>query len=290
MIGMGSASCTHSPMQPGAPSASGVPQAVAGSLRRFQPPLARGEAHPMSTPRKLGPGDHCLESRCPLQLWESRVLPSLPYPCRSHFSLEVKLNSSSGLLFYVAGKRGTFMALFVSNGRFVFLVDIGRRQLRLRSKDKYHDRRWHTVSRGSGLSRTSLSHVVPVSPPSPGGRAGVSLVQPCSGHCFLIAHGTPVVPREQRGQQKHSQGWLNLEVSLPWVQPWGSSQSRKPPALALTFGSCRSSSAETRAEPSWSLMGCEPRMLQWPLQGSLWPEHPCMWGGSRLEKLRLTYR
>uniref|UniRef100_A0A8B9SV76 Laminin subunit alpha 5 n=1 Tax=Anas platyrhynchos TaxID=8839 RepID=A0A8B9SV76_ANAPL len=70
---------------------------------------------------------------------------SIPW---SHFSLEVKLNSSNGLLFYVAGKRGTFMALFVSNGRFVFVVAVGRQRLRIRSKDKYRDRRWHTVSRG----------------------------------------------------------------------------------------------------------------------------------------------
>uniref|UniRef100_H0ZBT3 Laminin subunit alpha 5 n=1 Tax=Taeniopygia guttata TaxID=59729 RepID=H0ZBT3_TAEGU len=84
--------------------------------------------------------------------------PITPCPCRSHFSLEVKLNSSSGLLFYVAGERGSSMALFVSNGRFVFLVEVGRRRLRIRSKDKYRDRRWHTVS-GHGLSRTSLNHI-----------------------------------------------------------------------------------------------------------------------------------
>uniref|UniRef100_U3K7L1 Laminin subunit alpha 5 n=1 Tax=Ficedula albicollis TaxID=59894 RepID=U3K7L1_FICAL len=72
--------------------------------------------------------------------------PIAACPCRSHFSLEVKLNSSSGLLFYVEGQQGSSMALFVSNGRFVFLLDVGRRQLRIRSKDKYRDRRWHTVS------------------------------------------------------------------------------------------------------------------------------------------------
>uniref|UniRef100_A0A663MV19 Laminin subunit alpha 5 n=1 Tax=Athene cunicularia TaxID=194338 RepID=A0A663MV19_ATHCN len=80
-----------------------------------------------------------------------------PCPCRSYFSLEVKLNSSSGLLFYVGGERGTFLALFVSNGRFVFLLDVGGRQLRIRSKDKYRDRQWHTVSGRSGdQSRAQL--------------------------------------------------------------------------------------------------------------------------------------
>ncbi|XP_026718104.1 laminin subunit alpha-5 [Athene cunicularia] len=75
---------------------------------------------------------------------------------RSYFSLEVKLNSSSGLLFYVGGERGTFLALFVSNGRFVFLLDVGGRQLRIRSKDKYRDRQWHTVFFSRDQSRAQL--------------------------------------------------------------------------------------------------------------------------------------
>nr|XP_047930545.1 laminin subunit alpha-5 isoform X4 [Anser cygnoides] len=80
----------------------------------------------------------------PSSRWEFEEIPA-SFSQRSHFSLEVRLNSSNGLLFYVAGKRGTFMALFVSNGRFVFVVDVGRRRLRIRSKDKYRDQRWHTV-------------------------------------------------------------------------------------------------------------------------------------------------
>lgn len=144
MIRTGSAGCTHSPAQPGVPSALGVPRAVAGSLRRSRPPLGRGEL-------TLCPPHHRLETRCPLQLCVSKVFPSHPCPCRSHFSLEVKLNSSSGLLFYVAGERGTSMALFISNGRFVFLLHMGRRRLHIRSKDKYRDQRWHTVSEGSEL-------------------------------------------------------------------------------------------------------------------------------------------
>uniref|UniRef100_A0A8C3D588 Laminin subunit alpha 5 n=1 Tax=Corvus moneduloides TaxID=1196302 RepID=A0A8C3D588_CORMO len=89
-------------------------------------------------------------------------------PCRCHFSLEVKLNSSSGLLFYVAGERGSSMALFVSNGRFVFLVDMGRHRLRVRSKDKYRDRRWHTVRLGGPMASSCL----PVPSPMASPRAG----------------------------------------------------------------------------------------------------------------------
>uniref|UniRef100_A0A8C3LQM7 Laminin subunit alpha 5 n=1 Tax=Chrysolophus pictus TaxID=9089 RepID=A0A8C3LQM7_CHRPC len=79
-----------------------------------------------------------------------------PCPRRFHFSLEVRLNSSNGLLFYVAGKRSTFMALLVSNGRFIFLMAIGGRRLRIRSKEKYHDQRWHTVFFSRDQSRVQL--------------------------------------------------------------------------------------------------------------------------------------
>ncbi|XP_039575088.1 laminin subunit alpha-5 isoform X1 [Passer montanus] len=91
----------------------------------------------------------------PSSRWEFDEIPA-SFGWRSHFSLEVKLNSSNGLLFYVAGERGSSMALFVSNGRFVFLVDVGRRRLRIRSKDKYRDRRWHTVFFSRDQSRAQL--------------------------------------------------------------------------------------------------------------------------------------
>ncbi|RMB95824.1 hypothetical protein DUI87_27938 [Hirundo rustica rustica] len=91
----------------------------------------------------------------PSSRWEFDEIPA-SFGRRSHFSLEVKLNSSSGLLFYVAGERGSSMALFVSNGRFVFLVDVGGRRLRIRSKDKYRDRRWHTVFFSRDQSRAQL--------------------------------------------------------------------------------------------------------------------------------------
>lgn len=48
------------------------------------------------------------------------------------------------------------MSLFVLNGRFVFLVHIGTHRLRIRSKDKYHDQQWHTVSKGLGSGGVSL--------------------------------------------------------------------------------------------------------------------------------------
>lgn len=140
------------------------------------------------------------------------MLPSPPCPHRSHFSLEVKLNSSSGLLFYVAGEQGTFMALFVSNGRFVFLVDVGGRRLRIRSKDKYRDRRWHTVSRGLGLSGTSLNYIAPRHRQVP--MQGFAPCSPALGITSELHMGHQ--QGVQRGQQNHSQGWLNLRAESPF--------------------------------------------------------------------------
>nr|XP_028591223.1 laminin subunit alpha-4-like [Podarcis muralis] len=76
---------------------------------------------------------------------------------RFHFSMEVRLNSSNGLLFYMANESlGFFFSLFVSSGRFVLLADISGRKLRVRSKEKYHDGRWHTVFYSRDRSRVQL--------------------------------------------------------------------------------------------------------------------------------------
>lgn len=129
-----------------------------------------------------------------------------PCPCRSHFSLEVKLNSSSGLLFYVAGERGSSMALFVSSGRFVFLVQLGRRRLRLRSRDKYRDRRWHTVS-----GARAQQHLPEPSVPLQGLAPCSPALGPASRlHIPTVPLLFPAVSGEQREQQNHSWGWLNL--------------------------------------------------------------------------------
>ncbi|XP_042318376.1 laminin subunit alpha-5, partial [Sceloporus undulatus] len=76
---------------------------------------------------------------------------------RFHFSMEVKMNSSSGLLFYMTDESlSSFFSVFVSNGRFVLLADIGGRKLRLKSKDKYHDEKWHTVFFSRDRNRVQL--------------------------------------------------------------------------------------------------------------------------------------
>ncbi|XP_073463613.1 laminin subunit alpha-5 isoform X3 [Aquarana catesbeiana] len=76
---------------------------------------------------------------------------------RFYFSMEVRLNASSGLLFYFADERGTSsLSLHVINARFVLLTNIHGRTHRLRSKDKYTDGLWHTVFFGKEKNKLRL--------------------------------------------------------------------------------------------------------------------------------------
>nr|XP_009294934.1 laminin subunit alpha-5 isoform X1 [Danio rerio] len=63
-----------------------------------------------------------------------------------HFSISVRVNSSSGLIFHVAGGKGQrMMALSVSDGHLTLLVNGGKRKTSIRSKKRYSDGLWHTV-------------------------------------------------------------------------------------------------------------------------------------------------
>ncbi|XP_022533328.2 laminin subunit alpha-5 isoform X2 [Astyanax mexicanus] len=63
-----------------------------------------------------------------------------------HVAMEVRVNSSSGLIFYAAAERSkTTMTLSVSEGRLILLVNGGRRKTSVMTKGKYDDGLWHTV-------------------------------------------------------------------------------------------------------------------------------------------------
>ncbi|XP_067856467.1 laminin subunit alpha-5 isoform X2 [Heptranchias perlo] len=65
---------------------------------------------------------------------------------RSSFSMEVRCKSSHGVLFYVSNEQETsFMALLVSKGRFVFMFHVKGKKMRIASKEKYNDGKWHTI-------------------------------------------------------------------------------------------------------------------------------------------------
>ncbi|KAM4691986.1 laminin subunit alpha-5 [Rhinophrynus dorsalis] len=76
---------------------------------------------------------------------------------RFHFSLELRLNASHGLIFYTVDEQsGSSLALYVSNARFIFQMDVRGKSLRLRSKDKYNDGLWHTVFFGREKNKMRL--------------------------------------------------------------------------------------------------------------------------------------
>ncbi|XP_053174071.1 laminin subunit alpha-5 [Scomber japonicus] len=64
-----------------------------------------------------------------------------------HISMSVRINSSDGLVLYVAGghRAGAVMSLSVSDGYLLLLLDGGKRKVSLRSRRKYNDEQWHTV-------------------------------------------------------------------------------------------------------------------------------------------------
>ncbi|KAM6455807.1 laminin subunit alpha-5 isoform 2-T2 [Liasis olivaceus] len=92
----------------------------------------------------------------PVSRFEFNEIPAV-FQERFHFSMEVRLNSSNGLLFYMANESpGSFFSLFVSNGRLVLLADFSGHKVRLRTKEKYHDGRWHTVFYSRDRNRVQL--------------------------------------------------------------------------------------------------------------------------------------
>ncbi|XP_053570955.1 laminin subunit alpha-3 [Bombina bombina] len=65
---------------------------------------------------------------------------------RSHFSLDVRTAESEGLIFLMRDKQETsHLALHISKGRFVFSLGSRGNKLKIRSRDKYNDGKWHTV-------------------------------------------------------------------------------------------------------------------------------------------------
>ncbi|XP_037662307.1 laminin subunit alpha-3 isoform X2 [Choloepus didactylus] len=77
----------------------------------------------------------------------SHLLFTLPQELlnpRSHFAVDVQTTSSRGLVFYM-GTKNSFMALYLSKGRLVFALGTEGKKLRLKSKEKCNDGKWHTV-------------------------------------------------------------------------------------------------------------------------------------------------
>ncbi|KAH0617776.1 hypothetical protein JD844_016351 [Phrynosoma platyrhinos] len=64
---------------------------------------------------------------------------------RSHFAVDVRTASSRGLIFFMGEKLGDrYMSLYLSKGRYVFLLAADGRKIKIKSKAKYSDGQWHT--------------------------------------------------------------------------------------------------------------------------------------------------
>lgn len=74
---------------------------------------------------------------------------------RSKFVVDMQTISSRGLVFYT-GIKNSFMALYISKGRLVFALGAEGKKLRLKSKEKYNDGKWHTVAFGQDGKRGHL--------------------------------------------------------------------------------------------------------------------------------------
>ena len=71
--------------------------------------------------------------------------------CRLHISMALRINSSDGLVLSAAcGQRGdAVMSLGASDGHLLLDMYGGKKKISLRSRKKYNDDQWHTVSSGS---------------------------------------------------------------------------------------------------------------------------------------------
>uniref|UniRef100_A0A2R8ZEU5 Laminin subunit alpha-3 n=1 Tax=Pan paniscus TaxID=9597 RepID=A0A2R8ZEU5_PANPA len=63
---------------------------------------------------------------------------------RSQFAVDMQTTSSRGLVFHT-GTKNSFMALYLSKGRLVFALGTDGKKLRIESKEKCNDGKWHTV-------------------------------------------------------------------------------------------------------------------------------------------------
>lgn len=65
---------------------------------------------------------------------------------RPNVAMAVRVNSSSGLIFYAAAERGrAALTLSVSEGHLILLLKGSKRKLSIMTSAKYNDNRWHTV-------------------------------------------------------------------------------------------------------------------------------------------------
>ncbi|XP_073926279.1 laminin subunit alpha-3 isoform X3 [Castor canadensis] len=83
-------------------------------------------------------------------------LPQELLKSRSQFAVDMQTTSSRGLVFHM-GTKNSFMALYLSKGHLIFALGAEGKKLRLRSKEKYNDGKWHTVVFGQDGGKGRLA-------------------------------------------------------------------------------------------------------------------------------------
>lgn len=125
---------------------------------------------------------------------------------RSHFAVDVQTTAPGGLVFYIGDKLGNrYMALYLSKGRYVFLLGADGRKIKIKTKGKYNDGQWHHVSIKAAwvqefsqsiisLSSTKVCHCgLSVGFSSEGGRPGLLFASPTIFSCWSIWVFTKVI-------------------------------------------------------------------------------------------------
>uniref|UniRef100_A0A5F8G7L0 Laminin subunit alpha-3 n=1 Tax=Monodelphis domestica TaxID=13616 RepID=A0A5F8G7L0_MONDO len=78
----------------------------------------------------------------------SYTLPEEILKDRSDFAVDIQTTSTApGLVFFV-GSKSSFMVLYFSKGRIIFLLKAEGKKLRMKTKEKLNDGKWHTVMFG----------------------------------------------------------------------------------------------------------------------------------------------
>ncbi|RVE71198.1 hypothetical protein OJAV_G00072200 [Oryzias javanicus] len=133
--------------------ASKTPQQIIAAPPR-QSRKMKGRQRKLSETLHQGGGESCQQLEPPSEggatLFSGSTHSYQRYDSSSslhHFSMELKINSSDGLVLLADGRRhsGAVMSLGVSKGHLVLVVDGPSGRDSLRPKKKYNDNQWHTV-------------------------------------------------------------------------------------------------------------------------------------------------
>ncbi|XP_056620180.1 laminin subunit alpha-4 isoform X1 [Triplophysa dalaica] len=100
---------------------------------------------------------------------------------QSNFSLSLKTQSAFGLIFYLADEsEENFMALFLTHGKLVFTFSTGQINVKIRTKEKYSDGKWHDIIfiRGGKMGRLIIDGLTVIDESAPGGNTSLHVQDP----------------------------------------------------------------------------------------------------------------